>query len=83
MAIEEVPRKVQPLTEDQLWGADSKVPHYIPEDLRVMYWFTLGGDNSGPFTLTAEEVRKLIERVGRAEAGRKGHDGRQEDSSPR
>lgn len=68
--IEEVRRKTQPLTEDQLWGAESKVPDYIPNDLRVMYWFAMGGQHSGPFTLTAADVRKLIERVGRAEAGR-------------
>ena len=71
MAIEEVPRRTQPLTEEQLWGAECQIPDYIPADLRVMYWFAMGGQHTGPFTLTAQEVMKLIERVGRAEMGRK------------
>ena len=71
VAIEEVRQKTQPLTEEQLWGANSQVPDYIPADLRVMYWFAMGGRHEGPFTLNAREVMRLIERVGRAEMGRK------------
>jgi hypothetical protein len=71
MGIEEVKRKHEALTDrDQgLWGADMRVPDYIPADLRVMYWFAMGGDHSGPFSLSATDVLRLIERVGRAEAG--------------